>query len=152
MPTIRSNNGLTVSAHWWRQILDNCCGMFAHTAWSAYTSYCNGCTVGCFLWMRLSNSSQRCSIGFKSDDKDGHGRTLMLFRCRNAIVVRAVCGLAFSCWKVLSLFCIIGRIRHNNTELSDYHWCVPSWYFYYVIWLPTSLRFRHRICQLPGYS
>ena len=50
--------------------------------------------------------SKKCSWGLKSGYLDGNRRTTMFF-CRNAVVIRAVCGFALYCTNVLSLFCII---------------------------------------------
>ena len=41
--------------------------------------------------MHLSNSTQSFLWGSKSGDLDDHGRTSILFLCRNAVYIRAVC-------------------------------------------------------------
>ena len=52
--------------------------------------------LGRFLILR-SSSSQRCSIGFRSGDFEGHGITGIPMLARWAVVRRAACGLALSC-------------------------------------------------------
>ena len=43
--------------------------------------------------------SHMCSMGERSCDLDGQGRTAMLLRLRTSLVYLAVCGRALSCWK-----------------------------------------------------
>ena len=51
-------------------------------------------------------TSQMCSIGFKSGDRDGHGRTFIQLAWRRALLTRAVCEGAPSCINLmLPLFC-----------------------------------------------
>ena len=51
-------------------------------------------------------TSQMCSIGFKSGDRDGHGSTFIRLAWRRALVARAVCEGAPSCINlILPLFC-----------------------------------------------
>ena len=50
--------------------------------------------------------TQMCSIGFKSGYRDGHGRTFIRLAWKRALVARAVCEGAPSCFNlILSLFC-----------------------------------------------
>ena len=115
--------------------------MSAHSACSKWISCWSDC-IAVWLWqMRLSNSSQRCSIGFKSSNLDDPGRKLMLFIYKNPVLIRSVCSMVLSLWKVLSFSCmkrsVVAEFRLNNAEPSDYHWRVLSWSFKYaaVIWL-----------------
>jgi hypothetical protein len=56
-----------------------CCRMFAHSACTTYTLfYTCKLQCRCCFRTRLSNPSQRCSMGFKSGDFDGQGSTRML--------------------------------------------------------------------------
>ena len=51
-------------------------------------------------------TSQMCYIGFKSGDRDDHGRTFIRLAWRRALVARAVCQGAPSCINlILPLFC-----------------------------------------------
>lgn len=63
--------------------------------WQSWTSVWGG---GWRLHTRLSKWSQRCSIGFKSGELEGHGSIFILFCSRQFIAKRAVRGLALSCW------------------------------------------------------
>lgn len=51
-------------------------------------------------------SSRKCSIGFRSGDLEGHGRTRW---CRKGVARRAVCGLAFLWWKIRFPQMMMGR-------------------------------------------
>ena len=51
-------------------------------------------------------TSQMCSIGFKSGDRDGHGSAFIRLAWRRALVARTVCEGAPSCINlILPLFC-----------------------------------------------
>lgn len=75
MSNFRTNNCLTESSHRWDDIRFwiNCCGILADCASIAWTNFFSIWTAGCIWRMRLSSSSQRCFIRFKSGDLDGHG-------------------------------------------------------------------------------
>ena len=57
-----------------------------------------------FLGLRLStalfNSADRCTIGLRSGDWDGHDRTLILLSQNHCCVDLEVCFGSLSCWKV----------------------------------------------------
>ena len=74
-----------------------------HSTLQLRISLSSVCTRVLTLW---SNTSQICSTGFKSGDRDGHGRTFILLAWRRALVARAVCEGAPSCINlILPLFC-----------------------------------------------
>ena len=75
-------------------------GMLFHSSSNAVLSWSTDSGCCGRLRTRLSSSSHKCSIGDKSGDNAGHGRTLMLFCARNWLHMRATWHLAWSCWKV----------------------------------------------------
>ena len=64
--------------------------------------------LGCGLRLltRLSSSSHKCSIGDRSGDRAGQGRTFMFCCCRYCAQTRATWHLALSCWKVWRFPCL----------------------------------------------
>ncbi len=77
-------------------------GIASHSSLSASCNcWCEVGRWGRFLIL-LSSSSQRCSIGFRSGDFEGHGRTGIPMFARWAVVMQAACGLAdFILWLLL---------------------------------------------------
>ena len=79
-------------------------------------------------------TSQMCSIGFKSGNKDGHGRTFIRLAWRRALVARAVCEGAPSCINLI-LPLLAHLSRRLKGELIVYRSirrplvlpCVPPW-------------------------
>ena len=74
-------------------------GMSAHSSRRASVRSCNVWGCARRRRTRLSSSSHRCSIGDKSEDKDGHSKTPTLLARRYCNVARATWGRALSCWK-----------------------------------------------------
>ena len=99
------------------------CGMAVHSACKAAASWGRVCGWGCRRRRRRSNSSQRCSMGFKSGDLEGQGRTLMLWCLKKTVVSRAVWGRALSCWKTSLTFTMMGCTWGLRIS-STYRWAV----------------------------
>jgi len=74
------------------------CDILCHSCCNAWLSWTNDWGA---IWRwrtRLSNSSQRCSRGFKS--VEGHANTLMLLWVRKSMVTLAVWDRVLSCWNI----------------------------------------------------
>ena len=99
------------------------CGMALHSSCSATASCWSVCGCRWRCRTRRSRVSHRCSIGLRSGDLEGHGKTLTLEFCRKVIVARAVWGRALSCWNICLCWSIIGRRWGRNTW-SMYRWAV----------------------------
>ncbi|XP_051534253.1 protein Shroom1-like isoform X2 [Myxocyprinus asiaticus] len=55
---------------------------------------------GLCWWTHLFSSPHKCSMGFMSEDWDGHGRTLILWSVNHFCVDFDVCFGSLSCWKI----------------------------------------------------
>ena len=81
-------------------LLINACGMLFHSwrnvAWSSLMF------VGCLrqLWIRLPNSSQRCSMGARSGERAGQSSTWIPLAWRKFWVRKALWARALSCWDI----------------------------------------------------
>ena len=85
------------------------CGMLLHSGTSASRSSCS-VSGGLWPWRTpLSSLSHKCSIGDRSGDTAGHGKTIMSFW--KSWQTRATWHLSLSCWKTWSKFlcCRKGR-------------------------------------------
>ena len=83
---------------------------------------------------RLPHSSHKCSIGDRSSDNAGQGRTRMWFWFRKSWHTRDTWHLALSCWKTLSKFrcCRKGRMIGSRIlslyfTASNVPWTIFSW-------------------------
>ena len=77
------------------------CGRLSHSSWRAWRSSGNVMGLWGLCQTRWSSSFQMCSIGLRSGDFEGQGKTSMFCCWRKAWVILAVCGLALSRWKVM---------------------------------------------------
>ena len=65
---------------------------------------------------RLSNSSQMCSVGFKSGDMEGQRRIWTLLLARNLVVWSAAWGLALSCRDIALIQRLMSKINREKTS------------------------------------
>src|SRR4029434_8947420 len=125
------------------------------------------------LWTLIFSSSHRFSMGFRSGDCDGHGKTFILRSVNHFCVDFEVCFRSLSCWQVqprpiLSLLegavrfsfnicwylmesmipCILTRCRGPLEEKQPYNIKDPPPYFTLgmgvsSVWLSFCLRQTH---------
>jgi hypothetical protein len=95
------------------------CGMLFHSCTSASRKSCS--VSGGFWWWRtrLPSSSHKCSIGDRSGDNAGQGRTRMWFCFRKSWQTRVTWNLALSCWKTWSKVRCCRKGRTIGPRLSS---------------------------------
>jgi len=113
------------------------CRMLCHSCTNVSRSSCS--VSGGFWQTHLPSSSHKCSIGGRSGENAGQGRTRMWFWFRKYWQTRATWHLALSCWKTWSQLrsCWKGRtIRSRMSSLyftacngpwTILRWVRPSW-------------------------
>lgn len=108
---------ITANKHFWWMLtsfLHFSIGIFAHSSCAKASS--------------SLKSHQRFSVGFKSDDWEGHSRTFQDLFLNQALTDLAVCLGSLSCWRVLWSQGSISQQRASHSSLkwpgiSENPWC-----------------------------
>ena len=93
------------------------CGILCHSCCTYWLSWSNDWDGGWCWRTPLPNSSERCSMGFKSGDFEGHGNTWMLFRMRKSNDTLAAWGGQKYSIRVYISSCNINKGNNKITEL-----------------------------------
>ena len=134
MIAIWSHDGLATTAH--RSHVPKKCAPCDSVPFS--TANCCNCLtfLGPLPLTSLLITSQMCSMGLRSGERDGHGRIFTLLACKSALVVRAERqGAPFLhfyfnyCWKSENVICF-----GNEYPLFTR----KSWEFLQVLYLPLK--------------
>lgn len=148
MSSARSHNCPTESSHnsFISSVYDQI-NLWILSGWmvfhSALTDFRSKSTVreGCVLLLIMCPIwSQKCLIGFRSGDVEGHGITSTLFSCTTWVVILAVWSLTLFCWSVKPGRANIGPENRNwinkiNTSDSFERTLLKMWIeFNILVW------------------
>ena len=104
------------------------------------------------LWRwrtRLPSSSRKCSIGDRSGDNAGQGRTRMWFWFRKFWQTRATWHLALLRWKTWSKFRCCKKGRTIGSRISSLYFTVFNVHWTILSWVQPSWKIPPQTITLP---